>query len=202
MLSRHNFDVPSSSQSLDSKLFLKALQTIHDTDVTSKSIIYSFCAPTINNNCCAELIKGVAGVELPLFSISHECQSITPWTNIKTLSYQNKIWQLTISSSNNATKPEMLKISLNVRSHTREIVHVYNIKPISCSMLSDHIDVEQSKTLSISWKDDHCGNNLRRNRKEGGHESLVPVVGAALVPISRAMVLEEVLMGYVWISCQ
>jgi hypothetical protein len=30
-----------------------------------------------------------------------------------------------------------------------------------------------------------------------GHESLVPVVGAALVPISRATVLEEVLMGYV-----
>ena len=115
-----------------------------------------------------ELIKGDAGVELPLFSISHECQSITLWINIKTLSYQNKMWQSTISSSNNVTKPEMLKISLNVRSHTREIVHVYNIKPISCSMLSDHIDVEQSKTLSISWKDDHCGNNLRRNRKEGG----------------------------------
>lgn len=91
----------------------------------------------------------------------------------------------------------MLKISPNVRSHTWEIVHVYNIKSISCSMLSDHINVEQSKTLSIRCKDDHCGNNLQRIRKDGGMNSLVPVDGAALAPIPPVMVLEEVLIVYI-----
>jgi hypothetical protein len=57
-------------------------------------------------------------------------------------------------------------------------------------MFSDHINVEQSKTLSIKWNDDHCGNKVRAIRKE-----VALIIGTSRRRSSRANISSKGLGG-------